>query len=245
MSDIALSPEERMRIAETWNFRYDAERTAILRFERLTRALRKTEAAPQVIELAHQAVEDEKRHAILCKEIALEFGFPYGKTDTEVEALPLAPPNFTRRDAVLYEVVAFCCITETINTTMLVDTLEFAKDARIRDAVRTILRDEINHSRLGWAHLTHETALGRGGFFPDTLLGMFSQIGIEEILERTGTRETNALAYYGELNDERRISLFRGAVYELVLPGLESAGVDTQDLRTWLEHRGVAPDADS
>jgi hypothetical protein len=245
MSDIALSPEERMRIAETWNFRYDAERTATLRFERLARELRENDAAPQVIELAHQAIEDEKRHAILCKEIALEFGFPYRADDIEVEALPLAPPSFEPRDAVLYEVVAFCCITETVNTTMLVDTLNFAKDERIREAVRTILRDEVNHSRLGWAHLTHETSLGRGTFFSGDLIGMFSQLGIDEILERTGTRETNALAHYGEINDERRISLFSTALYDIVLPGLESVGLDTEALRAWLKHQSIVPTAAS
>ena len=225
-----------MRVAETWNFRYEAELRATERFIRLAETLRDSQAAPEVIRLAHNAVEDERRHAILCKEVASEYGYPFGNNQINVAAVPLAPEGLEATDALLFEIVAFCCVTETVNTAMLVDTLTFTKVERIRDAVRTILRDEVNHSRLGWAHLAHETSLGRGGFLPSVLIYMFSQIGIDEILQMDGSRESQALADHGELNDERRINLFVSTLYDVILPGLENAGVATVELRTWLKN---------
>ena len=228
-----------MRVAETWNFRYEAELRASKRFKRLAMELRDTGAAQEVIRLAENAVEDEKRHAILCREIAEEYGFPFDNRHTEVDAVPLAPSNLGKKDALLFEIVAFCCITETVNTAMLVDTLTFATVERIRDAVRTILRDEVNHSKLGWAHLSHETALGHGTFFPSVLVSMFSQLGIDEILMRDGTRDSPRLADHGELNDSRRIALFSSVLAEVVLPGLEASGIRTVELSKWLEEQGV------
>ena len=239
-----LTPDERMRVAETWNFRYTAELMASERFKRLAVDLRDTGAAREVIRLAENAVEDEKRHAILCREIAEEYGFPFDDGPIEVEAVPLAPANLGKKDALLFEVVAFCCITETVNTAMLVDTLSFATEERIRGAVRTILRDEVNHSKLGWAHLTHETALGHGTFFPSVLIPMFSQLGIDEILVRDGARDSPQLAKHGELNDSRRIELFSSVLAEVVLPGLEAAGIRTIELRKWLGEQGVKLECD-
>jgi len=230
-----------MRVAETWNFRYEAELRATHRFTRLAQELRETQASPEVIRLAEEAIEDETRHAKLCKEVAEEYGFPYNAGPADVTAVPLAPPGFKKSDALLFEVVAFCCITETVNTAMLVETLNLTKVERIREAVRTILRDEVNHSKLGWAHLAHQTSLGHGGFFPSVLVYMFSQIGIDEIVQKDGSRESEALAEHGELNDERRVRLFASTLYDVVLPGLENSGIATQDLRAWLEQQDVAP----
>ena len=235
-----VTPDERMRVAETWNFRYIAELRAAKRFTRLAVELRETGAAPEVLRLAEAAIDDEKRHAALCRTVATEYGYPFDETEVTIEAVPLAPPELDRNDALLFEIVAFCCITETVNTAMLVDTLSFAKDTRIREAVRTILRDEVNHSKLGWAHLAHETARGRGSFLSSWLIPMFGQLGIQEILHRDGSRDSASLAYHGELNDSRRVALFGEAIYDIVLPGLENSGVQTRNLRNWLHEQGVA-----
>ena len=229
-----------MRVAETWNFRYVGELRATHRFKRLAKQLRDTNAAPEVIRLAENAIEDEQRHAVLCREVATEYGFPYDTSEIDVEAVPLAPPNFNLKDSVLFEVVAFCCITETVNTAMLVDTLTFTTESRIKDAVRTILRDEVNHSKLGWAHLSHETSLGHGAFLRSVLIDMFSQLGIDEILQRDGSRDNARLAAHGELSDARRIELFSDVIYQVVLPGLEQSGIETEAIKHWLAAKGVS-----
>ncbi len=119
---------------------------------------------------------------------------------------------------------------------MLSDTLHFATEPVIRDAVRAILKDEVSHSRMGWAHLEAERQHGRGDFLSHAFVSMFEQAGVDEIFDpEDRLRDSPALAAHGELSLDRRTGIFRGAVGELILPGWEAAGLDISAARTWLQ----------
>ena len=238
-----MTAPQRAAIADTWHFRYVGELSAVKRFRRLAQELATHDAPQACIDLATRAIEDETRHAALCLELALDYGFGDPATAERVVAPRLAPGHLSGPQALTYEVVAFCCLTESINTAMLVETLTFAVDERIRSAVRTILRDEVNHSKLGWAYLAHESEGGRVAFLGDALETMLEQLDIATIMTPTGLREGPGFEFYGELDDARRFALFRHTIFDVVLKGLEHFGVDTRRARSCLARYGVQPPA--
>ena len=160
--ELQLSEHQRGVLAGVWAFRARAERDAIARFRRLSSELARQGAERRVVELATAAVDDEERHARLCSDLARH----YGSRDTPgIGSAPaIGPRGAPPADQLLYEVVAFCCVTETLNTSLMHVAYTRARVPYVREAIREILRDEIWHSRLGWAHLHAARADGQGAF---------------------------------------------------------------------------------
>jgi hypothetical protein len=238
----SLSDEARALIAETWMFRAHAERLATLRFRRLARELRETGASSVVIEMAESAVDDEIRHAELCATLAQVYGGEGAAHACDMKPpRPLGPDGLSQEDRVLFEVMAFCCFTETINTAMLVETVKQTQVPGIRAVAQEILKDEVSHSRLGWAHLAGMRASGKGAFLSETLPYMLQTGEVEAIFREDLRREDERLVAYGELNYARRTGIFRAVVRDVVWPGLESLGVATAPGSAWLVERQLMP----
>lgn len=142
------------------------------------------------------------------------------------------------RDRLLWEVVAVCCISETMNTSLMTRCLEVAKDKEIRKTLRQLLKDEVRHARLGWAHLAAERAAGRGAFLADVLPLMLEASVEPGFLE--GERQapwSDALFDYGELPWAELVQIYCDTLNEVVFKGLDAMGVITSKGRTWLlEH---------
>lgn len=224
-----LSPEQRQLVANTWRFRERGERIATQRFSRLAEELASVNALPEVIALAHQAVEDETRHTRLCTVLWEQYTTKAFAPFPPLTAPPLGPPSLPLRERLLYEVVAFCCLTETLNASLLLATLHIARCPQIRDTLRDILRDEIQHGRIGWAHLAAERAAGRGDFIAEAIPAMLREAGAEEIGDANDTlRSGDTLAAYGELSAELRMKVFREAIRDVIVPGLEEVGIRPQ-----------------
>lgn len=229
-----LQPGEMQLIAATWNFRARAERSARLRFTRLAETLSEEGVPEQILTMAHTAIEDETRHIKLCDTLAESFGWdrPIGPPTPHGA---IGPTDGAPGDRLLFEMVAFCCVTETINAAMLLEVRRIVEEPQIRETVQAILKDEVNHSKLGWAYLQHARNQGRGAFLPKWLPKMFYGAGVEEIYaEDNGSREAPHLAAYGELSFGRRTGIFRASMRDIVLPGLETMGVETMHGRQWL-----------
>ena len=154
-----LTAEERGLVGSTWAYRAESEVRAVQRFSSLGQALRVHGASPTVLQLCDRAVSDEERHVGICAKLAREFG-----VEPQIEDItrpgPLAPSDLSVDQQVFYEVVAVCCINETISAAILGEMLRLARPGRVHDTVQEILRDEINHGRIGWALLAHEAAQG-------------------------------------------------------------------------------------
>jgi len=205
--------------------------------------LTKIDALPEVVQLAREAVEEEALHEEMCREVATSFGWDFEEHQHEMYPLPLAPEGLSLRQQVLYDVVAFCCISESINAALLVETIQFAQSPQIVEVSRRILKDEVKHSRLGWAHLSSECSQGRGAFLTDHFVTMLETAGAEEVFDsRFMNREGATLAAYGELSYARRTGILIAVLHDVILPGFEGLGLDTSSvvevLGRWKEEAG-------
>lgn len=229
-----LDPRGRSLVAGVWAFRARAEREAATRFERLAAELERTQAAPVVVAMAKRAADDELRHVQVCGELAARYGDPGGAADP-LPANEIGPRSLGARERLLYEVVAFCAVTETINSALMSVSLEHATDPAVRSAVREILRDEVTHARLGWAHLSSARAQGAGAALSDALPAMLSGTVREELFAPDTDEVDPRLAGHGELPLALRAEVFVRTLESVVFPGLEAHGVSTAAGRRWLK----------
>lgn len=228
----ALTPDQSQRIAMTWRFRQRGELIAAERFARLALELAQLGARADVVSMTHEAAEDERRHADLCGSLVDR----YLRRPLKPMPLPMGPlgaDELSQRDRVLYEMVAFCCVTETLNSALLVETLRVCKEPMIHDTVRAILKDEVRHAKVGWTHLASERGEGHGAFLAAMMPAILVEAGAEEI----GVGETVVppeLAAYGELNAETRRQIFTQALTEVIIPGLVALGLDPEPTQEFL-----------
>ncbi|MGO9836649.1 MAG: ferritin-like domain-containing protein, partial [Polyangiaceae bacterium] len=140
-----------------------------------------------------------------------------------------------------WEMVAVCCVSETMNTSLMTRCLEVVKDEEIRSTLHELLKDEVTHARLGWAHLAAERAEGHGHFLCDLLAPMLEASIEPGFLEtKPLTPWTDALYDYGELPWAELVQIYRDTLNLVVFAGLDSLGVDTSKGRAWLEERSGA-----
>lgn len=146
------------------------------------------------------------------------------------------------RDRLLWEMVSVCCIAETMNTSLMTRCLEVAKNEEIRATLRELLRDEVKHARLGWAHLAAERAHGRGAFLEDVLPLMLEASIEPGFLEGNRLSPwTDALFDYGELPWAELVQIFVETLELVVFKGLDSMGINADKGRAWLSSARNAP----
>jgi hypothetical protein len=224
-----VSAEARRAAGEAWAFRARVEREAALRFDRLAAAIGRFDEGSPVPAQLSSAARDEDRHAALCEKLARECGATSGLEGSDAR---IAPGGLSERDAALYEIVAACCLTETESVATLTALLGSELDATIRDAVHEIARDEVGHSRMGWAHLAREAAARDvsflGAFIPAMLAG-----GADPALFQPAA-EPDGLLALGVLPRAMKREVFVRALEDVVFPGLEKFGVDCAPARAWL-----------
>ncbi|MGO9830527.1 MAG: ferritin-like domain-containing protein [Myxococcaceae bacterium] len=233
---------------EAWAFRARVELDAALRFTRLAAAISEFDPDSPAISLMQRAAEDERRHAALCAELSAAYGVVVH--DAPAIAADVAPAALARRQAVLYEVVAACCITETESVATLATLLSEQAEPAVRSVLHEIARDEVVHGRMGWAHLARETAFLDVAFLSSWIPAMLSGT-VDDGLFRSAepAQEDAGLLRHGVLPHSRKREVFARTLLDVVFPGLETFGVDANPARAWLASRqaesGALPTARS
>ncbi|MCH9686602.1 MAG: ferritin-like domain-containing protein [Deltaproteobacteria bacterium] len=233
-----LSQAARQRAASLWTYRAGVELEAAARFSRLATELQATGADPTVWGLAQQASRDESRHHVLCSDLAYSLGSATIPTD----AAPPRPVHLRRdvpRERLLAEVVAMSCVTETLSTALLLEMRSQARDSEVRDVVHEVLTDEVDHARLGWAHLAAEASRGPVGWPAPHLPRMLASTVHEELFEGPEPEDAvaEAVAGLGGLRRSSRVAVFMETMGTVVFPGLRRFGIDTTAAETWLAER--------
>ena len=229
-----MNEELRHKAGAAWAFRERVERDAARRFARLAAAIGEFDPASPVPAMLLRAVEDERRHASLCAELCASYGYPL---EAGLPPEQIAPPVLSRRQAVLYEMVAACCITETESVATLTTLLAAEVEPAVRDVLHEIARDEVGHARMGWAHLSREAPAGVA-FLSAQVPAMLSG-SIDAALFGVAEGEPSAaeLLRHGVLPRSQKRDVFVGALEGVILPGLERFGIDAAPARAWLAAR--------
>jgi hypothetical protein len=223
--------------ASAWLFRWQVECEAEVRFARLAVRLEALGSPALLVDLARRASADERRHAAHCARLAVELG----------QAVPsrppppppdVAPPGLAEEEAVTYELVAACCVTESVSVAVLTELLAPARASMLRAALHELAEDEVVHARLGWAHLAGATARGRTAFLGPHLPAMLQGSVDDDLFDEVEpAREDPALLTLGVLPHATKRDLFVRSLEEVVFPGLDGAEVDTSAGRAWLERQ--------
>jgi hypothetical protein len=213
------------------------------RFRALAPTLRALEASPSLVEMAHEAASDELRHASLCRELIVHFGGALPAEKPCVPAARIAPAGLEGRERVLYEIVALSCITETLSTALLGELVARADDPVCKQAMHSVLRDEVNHSRLGWAFLAEERARGArdgvGRHVPEMLEAALGPHFFT--FADAPDAQQKELTAIGSLERPERQRVVREALETVVFPGLERFGIGTSAAKRWLDLNRSSP----
>jgi len=229
----ALSPEDRAVIARTWAERSACEQRAAVIFTILARDLLVDGAAPEILDLATRAVHDELRHTEVCRQVASRYhGAPIAWPAPEPAPVPEfrdAGPELTR---FLY-LVFNTSIAESTGAAFLQACRADADGPLVRAALQQLLRDDIGHSRIGWAQLAsgrvtqHFPALARA--LPALLIAV--RRGWHD---RCDELPEHPPAGHGCATPQAIRDAVDMTIREVIVPGFDHVGVDTREARRWL-----------
>jgi hypothetical protein len=222
-----LSEIERQAIAGHWLHRASAELSVAISFTLLRPRLKDVGAADVVLALADKAIDDEQRHGELCARLAARY---LGRsTDVTLPTprdgtLPDFGTNDERMETALIT-IGMCCINESIASEWIRSCWQAATAPTALVANKAHLQDEIDHARLGWAHLASSAvspALKRQlvPWIPKLLAVNVAQWKIPD--EHLPTEGNPA---HGHLSISDNEDVIDAAVRDVVLPGLTHVGL--------------------
>lgn len=221
----------RARAGEAWALRCRVEHEAARRFDRLAEEIPRFDPESPIPPLLRSAAGDERRHAALCSELAAAYGRV--ATDSGSDAR-VAPSDLPVRDAVLYEMVAACCITETESVATVTTLLSAHLEPAVEKALRQIARDEVVHGRMGWAHLAREASQRPVGFLSRWIPVMLDGSVDDALFSAENRDDSEVLLSSGVFAAAQKRKVFVRTLEEVVLPGLERFGIDVEPARAWL-----------
>lgn len=181
--------------------------------------------------LAARAVDDERRHAEICRLVASR----YAGTDLSPPVLsPVVVPRYAGAPEEverLLRVVTQCSIGETIAAVFLEASLAATRGVLVRAATRELLRDDIDHARIGWALLAGSSATLRRSLEPWILPAVQACVRLwsteTPCLSLPGAREHGLPSLADVANAARH------AAVTVIVPGLDLMGIESTGLTAW------------
>lgn len=236
----ALGDRGRATVGAAWRRRREQEHLAVGAFALLARELAEDGCDAVVLSLVTRASSDEVRHAEICRRFAMAL-LGEGNVPARVRGLPKVPMHdgATSAERVLLHMVEMCCLSETLTGVYLTEMVARTTDPVARETVESLLEDEIDHGRVGWAYVTERSRARRLDGIAEALPAM---------LDRTVGPVLTAAASARSIDDERLESCAylspraAGAIYsralrDVILPGFETLGIDLRPALTRIRER--------
>ena len=218
-------------VVEAWLQRSASERRVGEAFAVIAHELGRLRAPAPLQALAARAIDDELRHAELCRRV----GSIYAGRELDAPApLPLTLPRHAEASHDLRPslfVIGQSCFNETFASVVLETALARARDPLAVAALRELLSDEIDHARIGWWYLGTMSVAARGALAPWLL--HLAQTNAAMWLasdRRTGPDE---LTSHGVLTPTLVRESVTRALTDLIVPGFAAAGLAPPELRAW------------
>ncbi len=208
------------RAARVWLHRERIEREAAALFTSLGHQLDAI-GHTALARRAEAAGADELRHAARCRELVTTLGGTLSSTE-HARTIVLGPPHLPARDRVLYTAVAIGCVTESLSCALLLALREAATHPKALATIDEVLKDEIEHARIGWAVLAAEASRRDVGWIGDRLPAIAAAAIDEDVQPMAGDDE---LAGLGVLPRGRVHALVTETWTTVIGPGLERYGI--------------------
>ncbi len=153
----------RRRVGLDWLARTKQEHLAVGAFAEIALELAAVGVDSVVLALITRAAADEVRHADLCRRLAVSL-LGADAVPERFRSVPRIPRHegVPPRERALLHVVEMCCLNETFTGVYLTEMLDRTTNVTARAAIESPLEDEIDHGRVGWAHLTTACREGWG-----------------------------------------------------------------------------------
>lgn len=234
-----VSLADRALLANIWLSQCATERRVADSFAVVHGALVNLGADPGLIATAERAVDDEYRHTELCRVVASEYA---GRALSEPPLLPLVRPTHPTASSDRVRnclfVLGQCAFNETFASAYLDTALSCAEAPYARAAIRELLSDEVDHSRIGWAFAA---TLPRGeraevqSWLVDLAvcnLREWRKIALPSVARGEVVR-------HGVPPRDRVEAALLSVIDGVMIPGFERCGFDARALREW--HARGAP----
>lgn len=230
----SATPEQRAELAGIWQERASSELRVGANFAALVSVLVEAGADEAVLEIATEAVRDELHHSQIAAALAARYR---GDTAQWPGAQPAPLPMFVPASGELRAallVVTMSCINETIACPVLEAQMKLAKSPLAHAAYQSVLADEIDHSRMGWAHLTsryvsRQTLNDIGDWLPRLFEARFRELFAAHPLPGAGCHD------HGIMTRKERQDVIGAGLRDVVIPGFRHIGVDPSKAEAWMK----------
>ncbi len=232
----SLSSERRAIVGGTWRERMREEHLAVGAFSLLVQELAEQGCEPPVLSLAARAVADEVRHGEVCGRMTEAILGP-GSAPRVWRGLPKVPVHeeFEAKTRVLLHVVEMCCLNETLTGVFFVEMRARASDGAARLAVESLLEDEIDHGRVGWAYLATRAREGTLDGLRDALPAMIDRTIGRALRPAREVSDDDSMEAFGYVREAACAPIVRRALRDVVVPGFETLGIDLSPSRDLLK----------
>lgn len=232
----SLPESARTVIGGTWRERMRQEHLAVGAFAQMTQELAAVGCDAAVLELIARASADEVRHAEICRRVATAM-LGEGAVPRAWRGLPRIPahPRVDGPTRALLHVVEMCCLSETLTGVFFTEMHTRATHPAIRAVIESLLEDEIDHGRVGWAYLgTCAQAATLDGLAPALPAMLDRTFG--RVLRALGQlQDDDAMEAFGYVREGAFAAIFRRALRDVVVPGFELLRVDLSPSRKVLD----------
>jgi hypothetical protein len=236
----SLDAGRRRLLGHAWRWRMEQEHLAVGAFSKLALELAAVGCDSVVLSLVTRSASDEVRHADVCRRLAevhLGEALP-----ARLAGVPRMPDTGDRsaEDAALLHVVEICCLSETFTSVYFTEMLERATHPLAHAVVQSLLRDEIDHGRVGWAYLAAVRQRGGAERLAEDLPALLAATVKPVIDEARAAPEGEDvdIEAHGYLVRDRGAAIYTKALRDVVLPGFETLGVDTEPARAFARAEG-------
>ena len=233
----ALSSAQRAAIAGHWKHRARSELQVGRAFAAMVPLLREQRASSAVLDRLERGAEEEERHSEICARLAETYAGE-AVARPKIDSVPL--PRFEVGDEELelaLLVAGMCCVNETIATAWIGACLSAAEAPLAVMANRIHLYDEIEHARVGWAHLASDAVSDATRRALGPCLPRLIEANAPGWERDDPSLPPEGVPAQGHLPFETSRRVFADAVADLVLPGFAHVGVDIGPAKAWLAQR--------
>lgn len=119
----------------------------------LVQQMVKAQVPIDLVAMASSFIEEEVLHVELCARVAHQLGGGAPLAYAVEDLVQPSRPELTPRQALDEHVISLLCIGETLSLPLLTGCMRAAGHPLVQRVLKTIVKDEADHGRLGWLYL--------------------------------------------------------------------------------------------